>query len=966
MADLSEMATILAELQNVVTAQQAEMQAMRVRQQQLQQQQQQQGQQQQVPGRAVHFPPDTRLGQPPVFVGDENVFDNWAFKLKAYIGNQSAATLELMRKAETMTEPLEAELYDVETEALATSLYYKLAMLTDRAALAIVRQVTTNDGFEAYRRLVMRYNPRTMGRGLSRLAQLLSFDFGSDESQLLDKILQWERLIDEYEKGGAETVSDSVRCAVMQSRAPAAVRTHLLLNAPMMANWPAMRKTIQNYLIAASSSAAPVPMEIGSIGKARGKGKTNGKFKDSGKHSVKQDQAKGNGKSPEKGKYHQQRQKGWGSGNGHEQFTGYCGRCGKKGHKQKDCWSKIVGAVEAPNETASSSDCQWHRDEAGWSSAQNQGWWREQAAGGTAPETLNAVTAVGTPAGDIAAPSDDAAWILALTGGEMSGGGQRPQAMIDLMVDSGAERTVCGPHDFPGVPIDRECPKVELHGADGRTLKWYGRKVVAFHAQGERLKVVFSVVDVTRPILSVANMTDNGNEITLGRTGGEIRSVREGRARRLGLLRCAGLFLLRVALVEAMTQGLTPANQAAAYLAPVSGGAFQEAPEDAEARWAVLALAPERPSATEVEAHMATHTPYARWCHDCVMGRGRDDRHQSSSGHGPEATPVVQLDYCFARFGPGDPQVPVLCAIDNVYHRSMAVWCDRKGSRDNYAVKAVEEFCKSLGFEKVLLQTDPENSAIDVVHEACLKLPVASPRATPVASKGSNGLVERLHQHIQGLFCTLRSSVQRLYKVPVDITHVINPWMVRHASWIRDRFEVDARDHRTACERHYGRMFAKKVVPFGETVMWREPGPHQYKFSEHWGYGIYLGRAMSSDEHILGTRVGVIRARTVRRLDEDSRYDAQLLLAMRGVPWETRASAEARRLQLGPTPWITPAAGSTAPGGHEAGIPTDPAAGSTAPEGQEAPAGDPAATSGTDEATVPAAGDSAQEEVTPA
>ncbi len=201
------MAMRIAELQQVVSAQQAEIQSMR----------QQQGQQQSHPPRQQ---PDTRLGQPPVFVGDESAFDNWSFKLKAYIGNQSSATLDLMRNAETLQEPLDNTQYDPDTAALATSLYYKVAMLTDRAALAIVRQVTSNDGFEAYRRLVARYNPRTMGRGLSRLAHLLSFEFGGDESQLLDKILQWERLIDEYERGGTDKVSDSVRCAVMQSRAP--------------------------------------------------------------------------------------------------------------------------------------------------------------------------------------------------------------------------------------------------------------------------------------------------------------------------------------------------------------------------------------------------------------------------------------------------------------------------------------------------------------------------------------------------------------------------------------------------------------------------------------------------------------------------------------------------------------------------------------------------------------------------
>ena len=90
---------------------------------------------------------------------------------------------------------------------------------------------------------------------------------------------------------------------------------------------------------------------------------------------------------------------------------------------------------------------------------------------------------------------------------------------VDLMVDSGAEATVCGPNDFPDFPTQRDGPEVRLHAADGRALKWYGRKSVSFEAHGERLQVEFNVVDVARPILSVASMTDNGQGVIPGRTG---------------------------------------------------------------------------------------------------------------------------------------------------------------------------------------------------------------------------------------------------------------------------------------------------------------------------------------------------------------------------------------------------------------------------------------------------------------
>lgn len=86
-------------------------------------------------------------------------------------------------------------------------------------------------------------------------------------------------------------------------------------------------------------------------------------------------------------------------------------------------------------------------------------------------------------------------------------------------------------------------------------------------------------------------------------------------------------------------------------------------------------------------------------------------------------------------------------------------------------------FCKSHGFEKMTIQCDPENAAIDMVHEMCKQIPNATPRTTPRASKGSSGLVERLHQHVQGMFRTYKSSVQRMYGIPILIEHPICPWM---------------------------------------------------------------------------------------------------------------------------------------------------------------------------------------------
>ncbi len=151
-----------------------------------------------------------------------------------------------------------------------------------------------------------------------------------------------------------------------------------------------MRRTYQNYVSA--SSATTVPMEIGAIGKSGGKGKGKGKFK-SGKWESGWDY--GSRKGGKEGKEaHRQKgksPKGGGcgaAGSDSEKFSGFCGRGGKKGHRQKDCWAKVVGSVEAQGEEA--PDTKWHEgDDGGW---WNTGWWGEQAAVSPAPGTLAPVT----------------------------------------------------------------------------------------------------------------------------------------------------------------------------------------------------------------------------------------------------------------------------------------------------------------------------------------------------------------------------------------------------------------------------------------------------------------------------------------------------------------------------------------------------------------------------------------------
>eukprot|EP00971_Amphidinium_carterae_P201078 3990341-Amphidinium_carterae.1 len=143
-----------------------------------------------------------KLDKPPMFTGDEAAFENWAFKFKAFkfMGQESTTSVQWMREMEGATDALDFDLYLDDKKREAVSLYFRLVVLTDKTALGIVKQIGNQDGFEAYRRLAIRYAPRTLGRNLTRLTSIIDHDFGSDESQMLNKIAaliaSWERQIE--------------------------------------------------------------------------------------------------------------------------------------------------------------------------------------------------------------------------------------------------------------------------------------------------------------------------------------------------------------------------------------------------------------------------------------------------------------------------------------------------------------------------------------------------------------------------------------------------------------------------------------------------------------------------------------------------------------------------------------------------------------------------------------------------
>ena len=266
---------------------------------------------------------DLKVGKPDVWNPDKTPFLEWDHRWRAYMGMCSTAILsDLQNIRENPKRILIFSDLDSTRQQASNEVYFSLVMLTTSKAATIVRTVRDNNGYEAYRLLRQRFEPENYGKHLTSLTQILKFEFGSNPSEFLDKLIEWEGLIDKYEQETLETISQNLLCAIVVEKAPEAIRMQLLVQCGERPDWLKLRQTVHDYCYAVVPG--PIAMDVGAITKGRGKGKSTYKYKY---------ESHGDGGKGKKGKQAKNAEKP----KDHDKFDGYCGCCGKWGHKHKDC-----------------------------------------------------------------------------------------------------------------------------------------------------------------------------------------------------------------------------------------------------------------------------------------------------------------------------------------------------------------------------------------------------------------------------------------------------------------------------------------------------------------------------------------------------------------------------------------------------------------------------------------------------
>ena len=215
---------------------------------------------------------------------------------------------------------------------------------------------------------------------------------------------------------------------------------------------------------------------------------------------------------------------------------------------------------------------------------------------------------------------------------------------------------------------------------------------------------------------------------------------------------------------------------------------------------------------------------------------------------------------------------------------------EHKGLLDTWISGRVAEDLAEFGYRGVgvCIKSDQEPAILEVqrkvaeIRSGAKTVPVNS----PAEDSKSNGLVENAIRRVQVMIRTLRSSLQAKLGVKVGKGHALYPWLIEWAADLLTRYKVNS-EGRTAVEEIRGKKSARSFAQFGEQIMYmpaQTAAGKLDKLDDRYRDGIFLGMRLRSDEILVGTAEGVVKARSVCRHPEGKQWDKDFAASVKGIP----------------------------------------------------------------------------------
>ena len=135
----------------------------------------------------------------------------------------------------------------------------------------------------------------------------------------------------------------------------------------------------------------------------------------------------------------------------------------------------------------------------------------------------------------------------------------------------------------------------------------------------------------------------------------------------------------------------------------------------------------------------------------------------------------------------------------------------------------------------------------------------------------------------------MKSALDNNYKTEFGENHILTPCVVSYSSSVINKFTIDT-GCKTAHERCRVRKFNRQLPEFGECVVMLHKTlskKHGDNLESRWESGVYLGVNEASQELIMGTPQGAVKAIEFKRKgSEEERWNMDAVTTMKGSPWK--------------------------------------------------------------------------------
>ncbi|CAK0804855.1 unnamed protein product, partial [Prorocentrum cordatum] len=780
------------------------------------------------------------------------------------------------------------------------------------------------DGGQAWTRLKGEYAPHGPGNVVARLRQLMSTQFATN-ADVANEIEKLDVEISRYEKVAEKQLSDNIQEGILLGALQNEhyLQKHVFRKLRNLATYLDVKNEVLSAL-KAQRSFDDDAMETGAPnGKPKGKGKGKGD-KDKDNDNIKnkfEPQAKDNPNHSRK----------------------WCSHCEKPNHVKDDC-RKFEQENEAKAEAykkAKDEKMQRRATAAALAAGQHSQHLAHRAAravpqqpvpnSSRAASTASATPTVPTCARGInglfaeqdtiipkcifapsvehsrprARSAEPSGSRRSASGGSVCVSGIRGVRVVTI--DSGAQITAC-PYDMlkgKGCVLAKSGISKPL-AIDGTEAQHCGKTDVRLKTGQDVIQISAEVADVEFPAMSTFAIAKQGKSAIHSPFGDWIvdspgkRAVRSASIGELdesigGLDEVIGEQLgeeLYLSATRATLRAQVPATEARQQLPTALGPGPSE-----NATLKAKALAgPGRPSEEERRAHAVHHLPFRPRRRHCVTGRARDTPNEvSAQPKGDEEHPIVEMDFFYVATDEIAGKCPMVngCVAKVVDFRNL----EHKGRGELPAIlnvagcraHFVATLIHSWGHATVILLADDENAIVALAGQVKkLRSHSTIARQGPEYSSKTMGHIEASNGAAAGLLRTLRFSLEAKLGCKLELSDPIPAFFANTVGWYIARFQPRSRGG-WSYKYLFGHECAGEVAEVGEQVRRRiaaRVAVGQGNFEARFAKGIWVGKSEFDDQHVLvDLQRGLLKVRSVRRMPEEFRRNADLVKQIDVTPW---------------------------------------------------------------------------------